>query len=120
MNLVANARDAMDGKGQIIIRADSAPPDDLSPTGYLALSVSDTGHGIPSALQSRIFEPYFTTRPFGGGTGLGLSIVHGIVSAHNGRIEVESLEGRGATFKVSLPAQPAEADALDGGLAERE
>ncbi len=110
MNLVANARDAMDGRGQIVIRAAAVPPDDASPNGYLALSVADSGHGIPQALRSRIFEPYFTTRPFGGGTGLGLSIVHGIVSAHGGRIEVDSREGHGATFTVYLPASQPEDD----------
>jgi PAS domain S-box-containing protein len=108
MNLVANSRDAMNGKGQIVIRAEPIPADDLSPAGYVALSVSDSGHGIPPKLRSRIFEPYFTTRPFGGGTGLGLSIVHGIVSAHNGRIDVDSMEGHGATFTVVLPAQSEE------------
>lgn len=109
MNLVANARDAMDGHGQIVIAARPVASDgDASEYGYLALSVADSGHGIPTALLSRIFEPYFTTRPFGGGTGLGLSIVHGIVSAHNGRVEVESSEGHGATFTVYLPAGPAE------------
>lgn len=106
MNLVANSRDAMDGRGQIVIRANPVPGDELSPGGYVAVSVSDSGHGIPAALRSRIFEPYFTTRPFGGGTGLGLSIVHGIVSAHNGRVDVESVEGHGATFTVLLPARP--------------
>ena len=67
------------------------------------LSVEDTGVGIPESIRERIFEPFFTTKGTGKGTGLGLSVVHGIVTRHGGRIEVESVEGRGSTFKVILP-----------------
>lgn len=109
MNLVANARDAMDGRGNLIIRGEHALAEPGGPLhGYLALSVTDDGAGIPSALHERIFEPYFTTRPFGGGTGLGLSIVHGIARAHGGRIDVQSSPGNGATFTVHFPALPVE------------
>jgi CheY-like chemotaxis protein len=65
--------------------------------------VTDTGVGIPQELTSRIFEPLFTTKARGAGTGLGLSIVHGIVTEHGGRVEVESETGRGASFSVYLP-----------------
>src|ERR1044072_7745578 len=68
------------------------------------LSVSDTGVGIPAAQRSRIFDPFFTTRDEG--TGLGLAIVHAIVEAHQGRIDVESCEGRGTTFTIVLPQCP--------------
>jgi two-component system cell cycle sensor histidine kinase/response regulator CckA len=68
----------------------------------VAVLVSDTGHGIPPEIQSRIFEPLFTTKPVGTGTGLGLSICYGIVSGFGGRIEVESVPGRGSTFRVLL------------------
>lgn len=68
----------------------------------VAVLVSDTGHGIPPEIQSRIFEPLFTTKPVGTGTGLGLSICYGIVSGFGGRIEVESVPGKGSTFRVLL------------------
>jgi signal transduction histidine kinase len=68
------------------------------------VEVQDTGAGIPVADQTRIFEPFYTTKPPGRGTGLGLSICYGIVSDHRGRIEVDSAPGRGATFRVFLPA----------------
>ena len=67
-------------------------------------SVSDTGHGIPEAIQSTIFEPFFTTKPEGKGTGLGLSTVLMIVERHEGRIELTSAAGRGTTFRILLPA----------------
>ena len=59
--------------------------------------------GIPRADQTKIFEPFYTTKPPGRGTGLGLSICYGIVADHRGRIEVDSAPGRGAIFRVFLP-----------------
>ena len=67
------------------------------------VAVEDTGIGIPRADQTRIFEPFYTTKPPGRGTGLGLSICYGIVADHGGRIEVDSAPGHGATFRVCLP-----------------
>ena len=67
------------------------------------MEVEDTGVGIPRADQTKIFEPFYTTKPPGRGTGLGLSICYGIVADHGGRIEVDSAPGRGATFRVYLP-----------------
>jgi PAS domain S-box-containing protein len=67
------------------------------------LEVSDDGCGIPPEIQSRIFDPFFTTKPVGEGTGLGLSISQTIVSDHGGRIELESIPGEGARFRVVLP-----------------
>ena len=65
--------------------------------------MQDTGVGIPRAEQSKIFEPFYTTKPPGRGTGLGLSICYGIVTDHRGRMEVDSQPGHGATFRVHLP-----------------
>jgi signal transduction histidine kinase len=68
--------------------------------------VSDTGAGIPEADQERIFEPFFTTKDVGKGVGLGLAVVYGIVTRHQGRIELDSRPGRGSTFTVHLPRRP--------------
>ena len=67
------------------------------------LRVADTGCGIKEELLERIFEPFFTTQPVGKGTGLGLSVTFGIVEQHGGTIEVQSQEGQGSTFTISLP-----------------
>lgn len=67
------------------------------------LSIKDTGHGIPKALQEKIFDPFFSTKPVGKGTGLGLSVVHGIIEQHEGRIVLESEECQGTTFHIFFP-----------------
>ena len=103
LNLLANARQAMQGGGavKIDVRCEA--------DGVLA-TVSDTGAGIPEDLQSRIFEPFFTTKRDSGGTGLGLSVSLGIAEAHGGSLTVESVPGRGSTFTLRLP-RVAEAEA---------
>jgi two-component system NtrC family sensor kinase len=73
------------------------------------VDVEDTGIGIARADRDKIFEPFYTTKPPGRGTGLGLSICYGIVQDHRGRIEVESVPGRGAVFRVHLPVVGANA-----------
>jgi PAS domain S-box-containing protein len=111
LNLCLNARDAMPEGGEIAIASAGAPaprglpvPEDADPQfPYVALSVSDTGSGIPAEMQARIFEPFFTTKKPGKGTGLGLSTAYGIVKQHNGLIAVESTPGKGSTFRVYLP-----------------
>jgi two-component system, NtrC family, sensor kinase len=98
MALLLNAVDAMEQTGRLTVRAARAQRDD-----ELVVEVEDTGVGIPREDQSKIFEPFFTTKQPGRGTGLGLSICYGIVEDHRGRIEVDSVPGRGATFRVYLP-----------------
>jgi two-component system, NtrC family, sensor kinase len=71
---------------------------------HVAVDISDTGVGIPPTNLERIFDPFFTTKPVGVGTGLGLSICHSIVTAFGGELTVESEEGKGSTFRVSLPS----------------
>ncbi len=69
----------------------------------VALTIKDSGGGIPSEITDRIFDPFFTTKGPGEGTGLGLAIAHGIIEAHGGRILVQNLEGSGAVFRILLP-----------------
>jgi signal transduction histidine kinase len=101
MNLAVNARDAMPDGGTITLASGSRDPQ----TVYF--SVTDTGTGIAPEAREHIFEPFFTTKEPGQGTGLGLTIIQGIVAAHNGRIEIDSVRGRGSTFTVLLGAAPA-------------
>ncbi|MEJ5365425.1 MAG: ATP-binding protein [Desulfosoma sp.] len=106
LNLVMNARDAMEEKRQrgdgdseaMILRIRTLRDGDR-----VVVTVSDTGTGIPEGLRDRIFEPFFTTKEVGRGTGLGLSISYGIVKECGGTIEVRSEEGRGTTFVLHFP-----------------
>lgn len=120
VNLAVNARDAMltkdpRGGGTLTIhtRAVSAAEvrrlgsDILPPGDYTALSIADTGTGIPPEVLPKIFEPFFTTKEVGKGTGLGLSTVYGIVKQSGGYIFAESEAGRGATFTIYLPVYAA-------------
>jgi nitrogen fixation/metabolism regulation signal transduction histidine kinase len=97
-NLIANAIDAMDGRGDVEIAADLVKAAD---SRYCRLRIRDTGRGIPGSLGEKVFMPYFTTKS--SGTGLGLSIVERIVEEHGGAIRFESEEGAGTTFYVDLP-----------------
>ena len=108
-NILINAREAMPEGGIIRLRGKNvkagrggvhaALPSDKD---FVMISFIDNGKGIPKANLSKVFDPYFTTKPEGGG--LGLSIVHSIVKRHDGFISVESEEGKGAKFTIFLPA----------------
>ena len=78
--------------------------------GEVTLTIGDTGPGIPAEIQSRIFEPFFTTKDIGEGTGVGLAVSHRVVEAHDGRLRVDSVLGKGAVFTVTLPASAAAAE----------
>lgn len=107
INLIVNALDAMPKGGLLGIATGLADPfDKVTSNGkqeFVRISVADSGMGIPKELQCTIFEPFFTTKPEGKGTGLGLSSSYGIMRQHNGKIEVESEVGAGATFNVFFP-----------------
>jgi signal transduction histidine kinase len=94
LNLVQNAADAMPSGGTVILAGQSTAT-------QVQLHVQDTGGGIPADLLEQVFEPLYTTKP--GGTGLGLYIVQEIVTAHEGQITVESVEGQGTRFTITLP-----------------
>jgi C4-dicarboxylate-specific signal transduction histidine kinase len=102
LNLVANARDAMEAKGPQEIKK-------LTVVTYrerdtVVAEISDTGQGMPEQIREKIFEPFFTTKEVGKGTGLGLSITYSLVRDFKGDIDVESTQGAGTTFRVRFPA----------------
>jgi len=133
MNLVVNSHDAMSNGGELIVSATnvSGQPSATSDQEQIAesgddvcLAISDTGSGMDEETQSRLFEPFFTSKETG--SGLGLATVYGIVERCKGRIEVESRVGAGTTMKIFLPAtdkeveyeQVAPADSFSAGGSE--
>lgn len=116
-NLIINASQAMPGGGVINLLAENIVVDErqgipLNNGGYVKISVTDHGIGIPKEHFQQIFDPYYTTKR--GGSGLGLAIAYSIVKRHNGYIDVKSIPGKETTFSIYLPASPKEA------LAEKE
>jgi PAS domain S-box-containing protein len=104
VNLVVNARDAMPEGGDVTIEAKNARLEDAPhPGDHVAISVRDSGVGIPPDVLSKIFDPFFTTKPVGKGTGLGLSQVHGFAHQAGGTVGVSSELGKGTTVTIALP-----------------
>jgi two-component system NtrC family sensor kinase len=103
LNTVLNAAEAMPNGGAIRVtsKVDSA-------TGFVELSIRDTGPGIPEEIKSKLFEPFFTTKK--SGTGLGLAIAYGIMERHKGTIDVDSAPGRGTTIILRIPADDEDPD----------
>jgi two-component system, cell cycle sensor histidine kinase and response regulator CckA len=109
MNLIVNARDAIEGPGHVVIRTFPQVLDDADPElpagAYATLEVEDSGAGIPPSALDRIFEPYFTTKTAGTvkGTGLGLATVFGIVESHGGSVGVLRSDDSGTVMRARLP-----------------
>jgi PAS domain S-box-containing protein len=106
MNLAVNARDAMPGGGRLTVEAalaGEAPPAGLAPGRYVAIAVTDTGHGMDEATLKRAIEPFFTTKGPGHGTGLGLSMVHGLAAQSGGALVIRSAPGEGTCCTLWLP-----------------
>lgn len=105
MNILSNAVQAIEGKGQIWISTVTLK-DSQDKRGRVQVSIQDSGQGIPPEVVEKIFDPFFTTKGVGQGTGLGLSISYGIVHNHGGEIQVRSELGVGTEFVVVLPVRP--------------
>jgi len=98
LNLVLNAVEAMPDGGTISLSVDLYPNED-----HVRIRVGDTGQGIPKNLHGSMFEPFVTTKEHGKGVGLGLSVVYGVIAQHGGTVEVQSEEGKGAIFILTIP-----------------
>jgi CheY-like chemotaxis protein len=109
LNLAVNGRDAMADGGKLTISAHntelktSDPDFRLTPGEYVAVSISDTGHGMAHETVARAFDPFFTTKAVGQGTGLGLSMVYGFAKQSGGSITIDSEVGRGTTVTLYFP-----------------
>ena len=121
LNLCVNARDAMPNGGILRLVAENRVLDQSAASrlenaragAFLVLQVEDTGTGIPPEVLKQMWQPFFTTKEAGKGTGLGLSTVRGIVENHNGFVEVNTVVGRGSSFRIYLPA-------AEGGPTDRQ
>ena len=117
LNLAVNARDAMEGRGEMVVRAAARAlrkeeVGHCAAGDYVALSVTDTGCGMAPDVVDRVFEPFFTTKPVGKGTGLGLSQVFGFVRRMGGEVQIETAPGRGTTITLYLPRRTGAAPAV--------
>ena len=118
LNLCINARDAMPDGGRLTIETANTWLDeraarqrDMQPGQYVAICVTDTGVGMPSAVLARAFDPFYTTKPTGEGTGLGLSMIYGFAKQSNGQVRLYSEVGAGTTARIYLPRH--QGDAVD-------
>jgi PAS domain S-box-containing protein len=126
MNLCINARDAMGGRGDIrvhlrerqVTRGVCASCREAIDGHYVELSVGDEGTGVAPEHADRIFDPFYTTKGVGHGSGMGLATVHGIVHEHGGHVELVTEPGRGAEFRVLLPALAAGAQTQSAAAAD--
>jgi len=111
LNLIINARDAMAEGGKVFVSIRNVGLEEskvtsgasLTPGDYVAITVQDTGTGIPADMLETVFEPFFTTKDIGKGSGLGLSMVHGFVVQSGGGVALESKEGVGTKLTLYLP-----------------
>jgi CheY-like chemotaxis protein len=108
MNLIINARDAMNEGGRVVITAENrmvqgGSADDLKPGHYVVLTVSDSGCGIPAEMMEEVLQPFVTTKDIGKGTGLGLSMVYGFARQSNGAFRLRSRLGEGTDAEIWLP-----------------
>lgn len=118
MNMLVNARHAIEGEGSITIKTclceeDNLPESAKTKTRMAKIIITDTGEGIAPEDLQKIFDPFFTTKGVGKGTGLGLSVSHGTVEAHRGVIEVESEQGKGTEFRIYLAIDKKEVEGID-------
>ena len=97
LNLISNARDAMDGRGRVRIRGSSS-------SGWIELEVADEGPGIPESIRDKVFDPMFSTKEVGKGTGLGLTICHEVARRHGGTMALECPPSGGTVMRLRLPA----------------
>jgi signal transduction histidine kinase len=111
LNIILNALDAMPQGGTLTVSTSLTPKKD-----FIAIEFTDTGAGIPEHILPSIFDPFFTSKPFGKGTGLGLSVSLGIIQKHGGEIKVKSQVKKGATFTILLPVARVPAMELGAGF----
>jgi signal transduction histidine kinase/DNA-binding response OmpR family regulator len=119
LNMAFNARDAMHGAGRLAISVRNQPGTGPSGgpergAGHVALTVADTGSGMPPEVLAKVFEPFYTTKEPGKGTGLGLSMVYGFVKQSGGEIRIDSAPGAGTAITIELPR------CLDAGTAQED
>src|SRR6185295_16001127 len=119
LNLAVNARDAMEGAGDMILQVDNvtlgeAEIADLPGGDYVRIRVADTGSGIPPEHLDRVFEPFFTTKPVGKGTGLGLSQIFGFAHQSGGEVLIDSTLGEGTIVTLFLPRSTSAAEQAAG------
>ena len=103
MNIISNAAESMASTQGGVLSLETTY---LRKEAKIKIRFKDSGAGIPKANISKLFEPFFTTKKRGKGVGLGLSVAYGIIKEHGGSVYVNSKEGKGTTFEISLPLKP--------------